>query len=352
MCIRDSLNITSTNLPIPDLRNKTLLETFQGTYMRSSGGLFEGDSYKFNNCTALSTLNLYSTSIGGRFPRFTNPNLTYLELRRTNIVGGYKDGTTEDDNHVINENTFRDCANLQTFYVESGNLLTAPIATNAFTFTPGLQNIIYHSSGRTTGAIPNFNSCSNLRSLKLHNNAFSSGTPKLQSSLNITYVNLSYNKLGGPIPEYRNLSNLTDLYLHNNKYTFLSEFTNLPNLRKFYCHNQFIDGAPGIGGEIPDFSSCPRMYYLTLYNNSFTSYKSGSFESLYQLKYLDISNNQLSSTALEQIIEDLYTNYTTTPRGGVTVNVKNALTSGATLPETTLDIIVLLRAQSWTIILQ
>ena len=94
------------------------------------------------------------------------------------------------------------------------------------------------------------------------------------------------------------------------------------------------------------------MYYLTLYNNSFTSYKSGSFESLYQLKYLDISNNQLSSTALEQIIEDLYTNYTTTPRGGVTVNVKNALTSGATLPETTLDIIVLLRAQSWTIILQ
>ena len=94
------------------------------------------------------------------------------------------------------------------------------------------------------------------------------------------------------------------------------------------------------------------MYYLIMYNNSFTSYDTGSFESLYQLKYLDISNNELSSQALEQIIEDLYSNYTTTPRGGVTVNIKNSMTSGATLPETSLETIVLLRAKGWTIILQ
>ena len=193
---------------------------------------------------------------------------------------------------------------------------------------------------------------SHLRYLNLYYNAFSSGTPNLQSSLNINYVNLSYNKLSGQIPAFRNLSNLSQLYLHNNKYTGLSEFSNLPNLRYFYCHNQFTDGAPGISGQIPDFSSCPRMYYLIMYNNSFTSYKTGAFESLYQLKYLDISNNELSSQALEQIIEDLYSNYTTTPRGGVTVNLKNAMISGATLPDPTLDKIVLLRAKSWTVILQ
>ena len=45
-----------------------------------------------------------------------NPNLSYLELRRTNIVGGYKDGSTVDNTHVISENTFRDCVNLQTFF--------------------------------------------------------------------------------------------------------------------------------------------------------------------------------------------------------------------------------------------
>ena len=346
------INLASTGLPIPNLAGKTQLQTAYMHYMRSNGGLFSGNTYKFNNCSALETLYLYATNLGGRFPRFTNPNLNYLEMRYTSVVGGYQDGSITDDSHVISENTFKDCVNLRTFYVESGNLLTASIATNTFTFTPALQNLLYKSNGNTTGGIPNLNSCSDLRYLNLERNAFSSGTPNLQSSLNINYVNLSYNKLTGQIPAYRNLSSLDKLYLNNNKYNGLSEFSNLPNLRYFYCHNQFTDGAPGISGQIPDFSSCPRMYYLIMYNNSFTSYKTGAFKSLYQLKYLDISNNSLSSQALEQMIDDLYSNYTTTPRGGVTVNIKNAMVSGATLPETALDIIVLLRAQGWTVILQ
>ena len=89
-----------------------------------------------------------------------------------------------------------------------------------------------------------------------------------------------------------------------------------------------------------------------MYNNSFTSYESGSFESLSNLKYLDISNNQLSSTALEQIILDLYTNYTDTPRRGVTINIKNAMASGNTLEESTLENITILRSKGWTIIIQ
>ena len=350
------INLAGTGLNIPNLAGKTELQNAYMHYMRSSGGLFSGNTYKFNNCSQLSTLYLYSTNLtgsgGGRFPKFTNPSLSYLEMRYTNIVGGFKNGSTERDSHAIDAETFQDCVNLQTFYVISGNLLTAPIETTTFTFTPALQNILYRSNGRTTGAIPNFNTCTNLRYVNLYYNAFSSGTPNFQSSLNINYVNLSYNKLGGQIPAYRNLSNLVQLYLHNNKYTGLSEFVNLPNLRYFYCHNQFTDGAPGISGEIPDFSSCPRMYYLIMYNNSFTSYKTGSFESLPRLKYLDISNNNLSSQALEQIIIDLYQNYTDTPRGGVTVNVKNSMISGATLPEETLELIILLRAKGWTVILQ
>ena len=350
------INLAATNLNIPNLAGKTELQNAYMHYMRSSGGLFSGNTYKFNNCSQLSTLYLYATNLtgsgGGRFPKFTNPSLTYLEMRRTSIIGGFKDGSTTDDSHAISAQTFQDCVNLQTFYVESGNLLTAPIEGTTFTFTPALQNIMYRSYGRTTGAIPNFNTCTNLRYFNLYYNAFSSGTPNFQSALSINYINLSYNKLGGVIPAYRNLSNLVQLYLHNNKYTGLNEFVNLPNLRYFYCHNQFTDGAPGISGEIPDFSSCPRMYYLIMYNNSFTSYKTGSFESLPQLKYLDISNNNLSSQALEQIIIDLYQNYTDTPRGGVTVNVKNSMISGATLPEETLELIVLLRAKGWTVILQ
>ena len=347
------VNTSATNLPIPNLSGKQQLQTYQGTYMRSSGGLFSGNTFKFANCTALETLNFYATSLGGRFPKFNNPNLNYLELRFTNIAGGYQrsDGQTFDDN-VIHEDTFKDCVNLQTFYVDSPNLLTASIATSVFSYTPLLRNLIFKSHGRTIGAIPNLNGCTNLSYLNIHRNAFTSGTPNFQSNLNINYVNLSYNKLSGQIPGFKNLSNLNELYLHNNKYTGLSEFVNLPNLRYFYCHNQFTDGSSGILGEIPDFTSCPRMYYLVMYNNAFSSYKKGSFESLAQLKYLDISNNSLQTTSVEQIVEDLYTNYTNAPRGGVTINLKNSLKTGATFSEDTLDTIILLQAKGWTVIIQ
>ena len=357
------VNLNATNLNIPNLSGRTELTEAHMSYMRSPNsvigavtqpfGLFEGDTFKFSACDSLRTLYFYSSNLGGPFPKFTNPSLTYLEMRRTNVTGGFKDGSTINNNNVIHADTFKNCPNLETFYVESGNLLTASIDNTAFTFTPALRNLIYNSRGRTGGAIPNLNSCTNLRYLNLYNNAFNSGTPILTSALNINYVNLSYNKLTGVIPAYRNLSNLVQLYLNNNKYTALSEFENLPNLRYFYCHNQRT-GVPGSGisGEIPDFTGCPRMYYLIMYNNAFTGYKSGSFESLPQLKYLDLSNNNLSSTALEKIIADLYQNYTDAPRGGVTVNVKNAMVSGATLPDETLDLIVILRSKGWTIILQ
>jgi len=184
--------------------------------------------------------------------------------------------------------------------------------------------------------------------LHLHYNNFSSGTPNLAANSSINYVNLSYNKLTGAIPSYKNLSNLHQLYLHNNKFTSLGTFENLPYLYYFYCHNQYTDGNAGISGEIPDFSGCPNMYYLVMYNNNFSSYKTGSFETLYNLRYLDISNNSLSSQAIDQVIEDLYTNYVAVPRGRVSINIR-----GNQLPgEDALDKIVILQSKGWSITYQ
>ena len=73
------INLSGTNLPIPNLAGKTQLQTAYMHYMRSNGGLFSGNTYKFNNCSALETLYLYATNLGGQFPRFTNPNLRYIE---------------------------------------------------------------------------------------------------------------------------------------------------------------------------------------------------------------------------------------------------------------------------------
>ena len=343
------LQISSTALNLPVLQGKDSLVTVNATHTRGAGGLFSGNTYKFNNCNSLRNLYLYASSLGGNpFPRFTNPSLSYLDLRWTGLVGGFKDGATTDNNFFIHENTFKDCTSLSTFYIQHGSMLQAPIDNAAFSYTPNLTNLLIISYGRVTGAIPNMSSCTNLNYFHLHYNAFSSGTPNFQANPNINYVNLSYNKLTGHIPSYKNLSNLHQLYLHNNKFTSLGTFENLPYLYYFYCHNQFVDGNSGISGEIPDFSGCPKMYYLVMYNNNFSSYKSGSFETLYNLRYLDVSNNSLSSQAIDQIIEDLYTNYVAVPRGRVSINIR-----GNQLPgEEALDKIIILRSKGWSITYQ
>jgi len=165
--------------------------------------------------------------------------------------------------------------------------------------------------------------------------------PNFASNPSIFYVELGYNSLSGNIPALKNLSNLYYLFLYNNKFTGLSKFTNLPRLRYFYAHNNQISG------NIPDFSECPRMYYLILYNNQFTGYTSGSLSALYYLRYMDLSGNSLTQQAINQIIDDLYTNYNSVKRGGVTINLRsNSAPSG----QNTLDKITLLRSKGWSIV--
>ena len=348
------VNLTDTLLPIPTMSGKSTLQEYYGAYQRSSGGLFLGNSFKFSNCTSLKTLYLAHTPLSNdRFPKFSNPSLVTLNLSYTNFRGGSNDNGTINDDNVIAEKTFQGTPNLQEFKIISGNLIEEEIANGAFTYTPELTTLVYDSGGGTPGSVPNLNSCTKLVTLNLKNNAFTTGTPNLQASRStIQKADLQFNKLSGAIPTFKNLPNLTELYLNNNKYTAIGEFINLPKLRFFHCHNQFTDGSSGIGDEIPDFSTgCPSMYELILFNNSFTSYKSGSFASLYKLNQLDISNNNLSVTGLEQIMEDLYKNYTETPRGGVKINIKNALGAGLTINEQILETITLLRAASWTVTL-
>ena len=75
-------------------------------------------------------------------------------------------------------------------------------------------------------------------------------------------------------------------------------------------------------GEIPDFTTCTNLRYLTLYNNQLTAYKIGAFKSLYRIIYFDLSNNNLNQTAQDNILFDLYDNWNSIKRGGVTVNLR------------------------------
>jgi Leucine-rich repeat (LRR) protein len=337
----NSVNISRTGLPIPDLSTKQSLQSFSGTYTRNAGSFFTGANvYKFDGCGSLGTLNLYASAVSGAMPKFTNASLSYLDLRITRISGGDPNG---DTTYVIPERTFEQAPNLQYFLFQSGSVLSGkPIHPNAFTYTPSLYYLWYSSSYRTNGNFPSISVCSNLNYLVCRYNSFTGTIPNLATNPNIYYVDFRYNQFSGNIPAFKNLSRLTYLYLFNNQFTGLLEFQNLPNLVYFYAHNNQITG------ELPDFGDCPRLYYLILFNNQFTNYKSGALSQNYRLRYLDISGNNLTQQAVNKLIEDLYTNYTTVNRGGVTINLRgNALPSGDAL-----DTIDILRSKGWTIVFE
>ena len=63
----------------------------------------------------------------------------------------------------------------------------------------------------------------------------------------------------------------------------------------------------------------------------FYSYKIGAVAKNYKLNYLDLSFNNLTSTALDNILVDLLANWTSINRGGVSINLKNQTNSSGTL---------------------
>lgn len=332
-----SVNISNTRLSCPDLGGRVQLTAFSADYNPNVGSLFTGaNNYKFNGCNSLRSLTFYASPLTGTIPKFTNSNITYIDLRNTSLSGGDPDGNTT---YVIPEKTFEQSPKLQYFLLQSGNLIEAPIHPNAFSYTPELYYFWHISGGKTTGNFPNFGSCPNLTFIVAPSNSFSGLLPNFSSNRNIQYVDLSYNLFSGTIPGFRNLTKLNTLYIFNNNFTSLSTFSNLPNLQYFYAHNN------SIGGRIPNFGDCPNLIFLILFNNKFTDYVSGSFSRLYRINYIDLSNNNLSQQAINSIIADLVINYNAVKRGGVTVNLRNnALPSGIALER-----ITFLRSKGWTI---
>ena len=335
--------ISGTGLPFPaGLEGKQSLETFIATYTRNLGKLvdLEGTGttqYRFNNCGSLKSLRLYAAGLSGRFPVFTNPTLATLDLRYTKINGGAPDG---NETFVIPRATFENTPELRNFYVDSGSLLlNKPIHPDAFANATALNYIIYRSYGRTNGNLPSFNSNPNLTYMLMYENAFTGNLPNLASNQNIYYVNLRSNNFSGSIPPYKNLSNLRFLYIQNNNLTGISDFENLPRLRNFYAHNNNISGA------IPNFNECPDLYNLILYNNQFTNYSTGSLKENYKIRYIDLSNNPLSSQAYTQLLDDLYENWKSVNRGGVRVNLRGCGSPNIEAQE----FIAILRAKGWSI---
>jgi len=364
-----SVNISNTNLRIPDLSSKTTLVDFTCYSNGLRNGLYRDNNdegtYKFSGCVSLQTLNFSFSSVEGFIPKFKNntklKNVYFYSAnfitggRPNNGEHGYSDGKT----YVLYKDTFIDCPGITTFQVNSNSLLVGKgFEPDTFKNLASLTYLYWYSYGRTGlgGGVqlPDISSCAKLTTFIMSGNNFEGPVPSMASNNNISNIQLSNNKLTGPIPKFENRLNLNYLYLDNNNLTQFNGFKGTSKLYYVYIQNNQITGEiPMLSGS----SNSPNLNYFFANNNQFTSYAPGSFAGLKNLYTLDISNNNLTAYDINNIIDDLYALYILTKRGYININIKNQSGAVGYVPTATgtarekeiYDKIVFLRSKRWTI---
>ena len=333
---------------VADMRNKSALKTYYSHYQYGGAYTGGGDinglvnpdgSYKFENCANLELIYLYASYYRGPIPKFAgNPKLNRVELGYTQVSGGKSD--TEQE-FTLYPDIFDDCADtMRTFRIISSFMLAKPMASDVFSKCKNMYYIDIRSYGRgNTGNVPDLSGMPGLTYLLMLQNRLD-GTIEnsFVNNTNLYYIHLYGNRLTGKVPAIES-TRLYYLYLHYNQF---DEFTGIftPNLRRLFLSVNQITGA------IPDLSNLVYMYDCYLNNNLFDSYTKGSFAPLTSLRRLDLSNNSnLSESSVNDIIDDMYQNYQTKPRSGVSVNVRNtAIPTGDAIEQ-----IEFLRSKGWNI---
>ena len=340
-----SVNIGRTKLSCPNLQSRTSLNSFGAYENTNVGSVYNGwdgtgslpvgvtdASYKFANCSNLKSLSFYNSSIKGYIPKFIgNSSLESIDLRSCEGLIAGRPGKTEVK--CLYEDTFDQARNVSTFLLEVNNPnFAGPIDINTFVpLNESLSTLYLFGAGRFTGSFPNLDGCATLTNIRSHDQGWGSDTeltlPNFSAATGIREIRLYGNKFTGSI-KYVDRRSLDYLNVSNNQLTSVASVFTAPNLRYFYASSNKFSGT------LPNLTnSCPRVEYVSLNNNQYTSYnRDGGLIGLSRLKQLDLSSNILSQTAVDNVLFDLVDNYKAAKRRGVIVNLLGSNSSPSPYP--------------------
>jgi Leucine-rich repeat (LRR) protein len=330
----ETVGIGYTQLSVPNLSSRTSLRSFDNSYGRRINTLYTGSAtdsdYKFSSCSALISLGFYGSYVSGFIPKFKgNNNLSSVDFYAAQYIEGGRPnngehGYTEGDTYVMYNDTFSSARNSMRFFrVLSNSLLIGKgFESDTFKNLKNLYYLFWYSYGNTgrgaTVYLPDISSCPALQYMIMPVNNFSGPIPSFVSNNVIYYVDLSSNQLTGSIPTFLNKTQIRYVFLNNNVLTSFPGFENTVSMNYAYLHNNQIAGdIPMLRGQ------APNLYRLYLYNNLLTRYAVGSFAGLTRIQIIDISNNGLYASDINNIIDDLYNNYIAAPRAGVSINLRS-----------------------------
>ena len=372
-----TINIGDTALEIPSgLADKTTLNTVSCAYSRfpnrpATGSVLPNgggnpnnvnnhffttkdastfESYVFKGCTGLSSISMYSSRMDGFFPKLIgNNSMTSIDLRNTSIEGGRPENPSANNNlhgrtYIMWNDTFEDAQNITEIRIRSSVLgrsigtwngsTTDPQYTGASfegaTFnlpllatleilcpekrirgdffdpsqSPSLQTLISYSTGWGLDIVDG------------QGNILGTPCPSFAANQSIRYVDLSDNKFSGNL-SLVGLSNLKEFYMGQNILSAVTGWETLPALEYLTISNN-----PDLGPDLPNLGfGSPNIRNVAMNNCKFINYPAGSLATCTRLRIIDLSNNYLNNTSVDQILTDLVANYNAAPRSGVIVNL-------------------------------
>jgi len=344
-----NVSIGRTKLSCPNLQTKVNLKSFSASFNSNFGSLFNGwdgtgytdgevpagvsdASYKFAGCGSLEGINLSYSNVAGYIPKFIgNSSLTSISLWTCNGLIAGRPG--KSDVKCLYNDTFEQSRSVSTFSLNVNNPnFAGEIDRNTFVpLNDSLTTLYLDGAGRFTGPFPDLEGCNKLSDIRSTGQKWGRDTdialPNFSSSFGIGRIELQNNYFVGSI-QYTNKNSLNYLNVSNNKLTSISSAFDAPNLVYLYASsNRFTGSLPNLE------TSCPKVEYVSLNNNQFTSYtRNSGLVNLPRLKQLDLSANILSQTAVDNVLFDLVDNYKAASRSGVIVNLTGSNSAPSPYP--------------------
>ena len=305
--------------------------------------------YELNGCSNLSSLSFYNSRLDGMIPKFLgNSNLSSIDFRNTSIEGGRpKDPSSSlsGRRYVMWDDTFEDAQNIKTIRIRSGSL-----GKNIGIYNPATQEYTEAGFEGATFNLPLLETIDIVSTNKLLTGAFfnTSGAPNLKYLYSASSGWGEDLPLGAPLPSFASNPNLIEVDLSGNNFSGQIVLFNANKLKKFYVQNNQIEGIDlnnfsGLGaleyfivsnnqmeGQFPNFStSCPNVQYISFANNNYgnpqsngvSAFTAGLLSGCTRLRSLDMSNNSMSSSLVDDILTDMVANYNNAPRRSVVVNL-------------------------------
>ena len=224
-----------------------------------------------------------------------------------------------NDQFIFNPNITRIDINI------NNPLFAGEIESGAFSpIRTKLQFLRLQAAGRITGNFPNLEDQTALREVWSSSQGWEGPLPSFSSAQTLQELYLSGNNFTGTFL-YQAKPVLRIISLSNNNIEEIDNFSELPACETFNISNN------NLSGTLPRLDNImPSVEFVGLDDNQFTGYDDGTFGSLFQLRTLDLSGNQLGTSEVDNILFDMVDNYQGANRSNVTVN----LTGGQMAPPT------------------